>query len=805
MTVVMSGLCLCLSLYMAGCWWDTCSEPSGGFNVWAWNEYGMNCTNNPACSSPTGPKPVPLTTPASSGVQVSGDEQCDISECPNPILGGAVPSYGSVYHFGLASANDPPAYTIAYNPNNPTAAYGYLVVTNGRTPAQWTGTVINWDGPPCYNYAMPFSTTFVLTSFNPDMSWTCFDLGAGNTVIAPGPMIVSGGTPSSLTISNPDYALTTSGGMPELLTFDSNGINTEDDTESSSPSCGLEVTVEPPPVAGPDIATAVSSNGTSATFPFPTFGDGSALPPGFYTFNVMNQISSGNFAYQGMGVFALGSNNTYYTTPYGIDVANVSQFIRTCVPGPISSDEPVSLVEPASTTCTMSTQSFIAPILTLSSLNEVSFQGGVVGVGSEPIALKAYAIASNTQTGTNGSYVKTTEPTRAIVANFGSGTVSIVNLYSMVVNATIAVGSEPSAIVLDNNQAYAYVANYGSASVSQINLSSNTVSATIGVGANPDALAMDPSGTALWVGGYNYVDKISLSNFSVLQSYSVPGQVTSLAVSAGQNQFVATTMATSGTSKTFQANVADITSGASKGTYAQYTLTTSARDTAYAEIKTSGGSASGAPGWLMTSGALVSANYGNSIVVVGTPSGFAVVDLIRQLTLVEGTTPSSVRGIATDPAEGVAFLTVPDSNSLISVPLPVQHTNAQVTVSINGGEQTVSVSGQSVPDSGTVYVQVADAIVSASYGQGDTAATVASKLATAISLYGVRSVSQAFALGFPVTAQVNGSVLTLTANKFGPAANSWPVLTSCRSNYAQYGVGCSFSASPSGTTLSGAQ
>jgi hypothetical protein len=169
------------------------------------------------------------------------------------------------------------------------------------------------------------------------------------------------------------------------------------------------------------------------------------------------------------------------------------------------------------------------------------------------------------------------------------------------------------------------------------------------------------------VGGLNYIYKISLSNLSVIQSFSVSGQVTSLAISGGQNSLVYTTVSTSGGSTNFQAQQASLSNFAVQGTYAQYTMSSSSY---YAEAITSGGPAPGAPGWLMSANALVSANYGNSIVVVGTPTGFAVLDLIRQITLFQGSTPTAVRGIASDPAQGVAYLTAPDSNSLITVPLP---------------------------------------------------------------------------------------------------------------------------------------
>ena len=87
---------------------------------------------------------------------------------------------------------------------------------------------------------------------------------------------------------------------------------------------------------------------------------------------------------------------------------------------------------------------------------------------------------------------------------------------------------------------------------------------------------------------------------------------------------------------------------------------------------------------------------------------------------------------------------------------------------------------------------VAHATASASYGQGDTAESVAARLAATIN-----------GSGMPVTASVNGGVLTLVANRLGPGANQWPLQATCSSNFAQYGVSCSFWAAASAATLSG--
>jgi hypothetical protein len=137
-------------------------------------------------------------------------------------------------------------------------------------------------------------------------------------------------------------------------------------------------------------------------------------------------------------------------------------------------------------------------------------------------------------------------------------------------------------------------------------------------------------------------------------------------------------MVTSGSSTTFQAQQASIATGTIQGTYAQQTVPSSSQYLAYSTTSSggyltyssSGTGSTAPPGWLLSNGALVSAPYGNRFAVTGTPTGFVVIDLQTRTQVLPGTTPSAVRGIATDPKNGVIYATGPDSNSLITLPFP---------------------------------------------------------------------------------------------------------------------------------------
>ena len=275
---------------MSGCWLDSCdNSPSGGFYVMVWDDFGPNCASNPQCWGWYGNQPpVLVPTPAATPVNVSGTQQCDLAGCGGQIIGSPT-SFGSVYYFG-------PVNTVGFNPNSPYNSYGYYNVVNGRFNAQWSGTVYSW-GDPCGNPNPPLTATFSIDYQTPTMDWTCMDLGLGMTVLEPGSEFVHGQTPSSIIVSNPNFALTTAGGMPYLVAYDENGINTAQEGEDTGPSCEVDIEEPPPspPDEGDEVASAVSSNGTSVTFPFPTLGDGTPLPPGFYVYKVLNQPSAGTF------------------------------------------------------------------------------------------------------------------------------------------------------------------------------------------------------------------------------------------------------------------------------------------------------------------------------------------------------------------------------------------------------------------------------------------------------------------------------------------------------------------------------
>lgn len=518
-----------------------------------------------------------------------------------------------------------PAGTVkSFNFSGTSVSWGWPQYCSGcRINASWQGFFTFANSGTCSSQPQPWGQT-ITSSQTTWPTATCELPTSGAT------FFLSSALPSTLTVDSP--GISSSGGLPQITVYAAN----------------LAVVSQ---------SSANSVNGTSATFAFPTLG-GNPLPIGHYPYVVANQTPSGPTKVA-MGFFSIGSISTQYTAPFGVDAADIKT-VQTQCKIPLRGPEQ----------CGTTTSNDQKPVLTLSSANQSVGYGTPLSVGAEPVAVKTYRTLS-TETirrfGTSETITTdVTEPTRAIVANFGSDDLSVVDLQANSLLATISVGTEPTAILLSSDQTKAYVANFGSASISVIDLSSNAQVNVISVGASPATLAMDPSGTALWVGGGGYVSKVDLGTLSVVSTTGVSGQVTSLAASAGENALVYTVLS----STSFDAEQAQLSTGKILASYAHEIVSGGQ----FAAVPGTLSALSAPPAWLTAQGALVTASYGNRYAVTGTPTGFVVIDLQTQTTMLQASTPSAIRGIATDPNQGIIYVTAPDSNMLITVPFPTPPT-----------------------------------------------------------------------------------------------------------------------------------
>jgi YVTN family beta-propeller protein len=100
----------------------------------------------------------------------------------------------------------------------------------------------------------------------------------------------------------------------------------------------------------------------------------------------------------------------------------------------------------------------------------------------------------------------------ALVADSGNDAIALVDAASGTANPVeIHVGTSPEYIGITPNGVFAYVANFGSNDVSVINLQSNTVVATIPVATQPSWVAITPDGTKALVLNWGS-DSISVIN-----------------------------------------------------------------------------------------------------------------------------------------------------------------------------------------------------------------------------------------------------------------------------------------------------
>lgn len=92
--------------------------------------------------------------------------------------------------------------------------------------------------------------------------------------------------------------------------------------------------------------------------------------------------------------------------------------------------------------------------------------------------------------------------TRALTANFSGASVSSLNLASGR-STEIPVGNNPGEVVVSPDGRTAYAANQGSDTVSVIDVATAKVTATVAVGDVPAGLALTPDGRTLWVADYS--------------------------------------------------------------------------------------------------------------------------------------------------------------------------------------------------------------------------------------------------------------------------------------------------------------
>ncbi len=489
-------------------------------------------------------------------------------------------------------------------------------VNNGVVNADWT-TTVGWPSTGCPAFSGATTDALYVDPID-GIPWVCIFIQSTEGDNTSTHYALSGAAPSTITAYG---NFSTTYGTPGLRVY----------VGGSSPSLV-------------NVMSATSTTpGSSAVFPFPTQSGGSPLAEGFYGLVSTSVNSAGNAASTGTPSYLAVGGATTLSGAYGVDAVDLKFYEISC--GLHGCGEP-------------NTYTYASAIFTQYYANQVvSWVGPAIPVGSEPVAIRGYGSYTykvNEDTALTG-------PAYAIVANLGSSSVSIVSFSTNTDVANIAVGAQPMAIALNSAATMAYVASHGNGSLAEIDLSTEAVTRTATGLAGAQSVAMDPSGDYVWVGGTNHLYKVSLSTFQVVGKYPVKGQVTSLAASNAQNELVYTLVENCCTaSSKYSANELSISTMTSTATHAS---ASASPYTAYTMQATLPSAAT------LPQATVVSAEFSNGMAASATPTGFVVYDLEGHTTLMTGTTPTPVRGIAADPDCMFAFFTLPDSNEYIAVPL----------------------------------------------------------------------------------------------------------------------------------------
>ena len=111
--------------------------------------------------------------------------------------------------------------------------------------------------------------------------------------------------------------------------------------------------------------------------------------------------------------------------------------------------------------------------------------------------------------------------TKVYVTNLGSNTVSVIDAATNTITATVSVGSGPLGVTVSPDGTKAYVVNEYDSTVSVIDTATNTVTATVSVGDDPSGVAITPDGKKVYVTNYDTVSVIDTATNTVTDTVTV--------------------------------------------------------------------------------------------------------------------------------------------------------------------------------------------------------------------------------------------------------------------------------------------
>jgi YVTN family beta-propeller protein len=112
------------------------------------------------------------------------------------------------------------------------------------------------------------------------------------------------------------------------------------------------------------------------------------------------------------------------------------------------------------------------------------------------------------------------DDSKVYVSNTGTNKVSVIDVATNTVTATIAVGTTPRYLVVSNDDSTVYVCNHDSSSISVINTTTDTVTKTISTLGDPWHIILSPNGKYLYVteDGTNFMTAVDVNTNLVIST-----------------------------------------------------------------------------------------------------------------------------------------------------------------------------------------------------------------------------------------------------------------------------------------------
>lgn len=132
----------------------------------------------------------------------------------------------------------------------------------------------------------------------------------------------------------------------------------------------------------------------------------------------------------------------------------------------------------------------------------------------EIIDLSSGQVSGEIEVGAQPMGVGVTPDRRAIVANYSSASVDVIDLVNLKILSHLPTGIQPARVRVRPDGRMAFVTNNGDHSVSVIDMTAATLAAKVQVGKGPMGLAVSPDGSKVYVANHDSANVTTLDGFT---------------------------------------------------------------------------------------------------------------------------------------------------------------------------------------------------------------------------------------------------------------------------------------------------